>query len=75
MERTVIKPISIAAGCVLAFALLPGHAQMPRFKPLVESEMSEPQLKAARELGFEYRHGLREGLQRLIDWRTRTGGQ
>lgn len=32
-------------------------------------------VKAARELGFEYRHGLREGLQRLIDWRTRTGGQ
>jgi len=45
-----MKLLSIAAGCVLAFALLPGHAQMPRFKPLVESEMSEAQLKAARDL-------------------------
>jgi 4-carboxymuconolactone decarboxylase len=45
-----MKPVSIIAGCVLAFALLPVHAQMPRFKPLVESEMSEAQLKAAREV-------------------------
>jgi 4-carboxymuconolactone decarboxylase len=45
-----MKLISIAAGCVLAFALLPAHAQMPRFKPLVESEMSEAQLKAARDI-------------------------
>ena len=35
---------STAAGCV------PAHAHAPRFKPLVESEMSEAQLKAAREL-------------------------
>ena len=42
--------VSIAAGCVLASALLPAHAQAPRFKPLVESEMSEAQLKAAREV-------------------------
>ena len=42
--------ISIAAGCVLASALLPVYAQAPRFKPLVESEMSEAQLKAAREV-------------------------
>ena len=45
-----MKLISIAAGCVLAFALLPAHAQTPRFKPLVESEMSEAQLKAARDI-------------------------
>ena len=41
--------ISIAVGCVLASALLPAQAQTPRFKPLVESEMSEAQLKAARD--------------------------
>jgi 4-carboxymuconolactone decarboxylase len=45
-----MKPISIAVGCVLAFALSSAHAQMPRFKPLVESEMSEAQLKAARDI-------------------------
>ena len=45
-----MKLTSIAAGCVLAFALLPAHAQTPRFKPLVESEMSEAQLKAARDI-------------------------
>ncbi len=42
--------ISIAVGCVLASALLPAQAQTPRFKPLVESEMNEAQLKAARDL-------------------------
>lgn len=41
---------SIAAGCVLACALFPAHAQGPRFKPLVESEMSEAQLKASRDV-------------------------
>ncbi len=42
--------ISIAVGCVLASAFLPSHAQTPRFKPLVESELSEAQLKAVREV-------------------------
>lgn len=42
--------VSIAAGCVPALALLSAHAQTPRFKPLLESEMSEAQLKAAREM-------------------------
>ena len=45
-----MKPVSIVAGCVLALTLLPGYAQMPRFKPLVESEMSEAQQKAARDI-------------------------
>jgi 4-carboxymuconolactone decarboxylase len=47
-----VKSISLTACCVLAFVLLPAHAQMPmpRFKPLVESEMSEAQLKAARDI-------------------------
>ena len=45
-----MKPFSIAAGCVLMLALLPAHAQMPRFKPLVESEMTDAQRKAAAEL-------------------------
>jgi 4-carboxymuconolactone decarboxylase len=45
-----MKPISIIAGCVLALGLLQAHAQMPRFKPLVESEMTEAQLKAARDI-------------------------
>ncbi|MGZ5118374.1 MAG: carboxymuconolactone decarboxylase family protein [Burkholderiales bacterium] len=42
---------SIVAGCL--FAVAPGLAQsqsQPRLKPLAESEMSEAQLKAAREL-------------------------
>ena len=46
----MMNPVSIAAGCVLILALLPAHAQMPRFKPLVESEMSEAQLKAVQDL-------------------------
>jgi 4-carboxymuconolactone decarboxylase len=41
---------SIAAGCVLAITLMPAHSQTPRFKPLIESEMSEAQLKAARDI-------------------------
>ena len=41
---------SIAAGCVLAITLMPAHSQTPRFKPLLESEMSEAQLKAARDI-------------------------
>ena len=42
---------SVVAGCI--FAVAPGLAQaqsQPRLKPLAESEMSEAQLKAAREL-------------------------
>jgi 4-carboxymuconolactone decarboxylase len=42
--------VSFAAGCVLAMSLLPAHAQAPRFKPLVESEMNEAQVKAARDI-------------------------
>ena len=45
-----MNKISITAGVVLAFALFPAHAQAPRFKPLAESQMTEAQLKAAREL-------------------------
>ena len=45
-----MRPFSIAAGCVLMLALLPAHAQMPRFKPLVESEMTDAQRKAAAEI-------------------------
>ena len=41
---------SIIAGCVLALLFYPAQAQTMRFKPLSESEMSEAQLKAAREL-------------------------
>ena len=29
--------------------------------------------KAEQELGFKYKFGLREGLQKLIDWRILTG--
>src|SRR3972149_3947712 len=49
-ERTAMEIMSIAAGCVLASALMPAHAQTPRFKPLAENEMSEAQLKAVREV-------------------------
>lgn len=53
--------ISIAIGCVLASALSPAHAQAPRFKPLAESEMSEAQLKAARDLASGPRGRLNPG--------------
>jgi UDP-glucose 4-epimerase len=39
---------------------------------MVQNRIGSPE-KAQKELGFEYRYGLREGLQRLIDWRNRTG--
>ena len=35
---------------------------------LVQNRIGCPE-KAKRDLGFEYKFGLREGLQRLIDWR------
>jgi 4-carboxymuconolactone decarboxylase len=42
---------SMVAGCMFAVAPGSAHAQaQPRLKPLAESEMSEAQLKAAREL-------------------------
>jgi 4-carboxymuconolactone decarboxylase len=45
-----MKFISIAVSCVLSVAFLSAHAQTPRFKPLVESEMSEAQLKVVRDV-------------------------
>ena len=45
-----MKLIAIAAGCVLTLTALSAHAQTPRFKPLLESEMSEAQRKAASEI-------------------------
>jgi 4-carboxymuconolactone decarboxylase len=42
--------LSIVASCVLVTALSLAHAQTPRFKPLVESEMSEAQRKAASDI-------------------------
>jgi 4-carboxymuconolactone decarboxylase len=41
--------LSLFAGCMLALPPGLAHAQAPRLKPLLESEMSEAQLKAARE--------------------------
>lgn len=45
-----MKIASIIATCLLAISALNAQAQTPRFKPLTESEMTEAQLKAAREL-------------------------
>lgn len=45
-----MKFVSIAVGCVLSVSFLSAHAQTPRFKPLVESEMSEAQRKAASDI-------------------------
>lgn len=45
-----MKAVSIAVGCMLAFTLLQAHAQMTRFKPLTENDMTETQRKAARDL-------------------------
>jgi hypothetical protein len=54
-----MKLASIYAGSVLALALSIAHAQTPRFKPLLESEMSEAQLKTAREVASGIRMGPR----------------
>ena len=45
-----MKAVSIAAGCMLACTLLQAQAQMTRFKPLTESDMTETQRKAAGDL-------------------------
>ncbi len=45
-----MKWIAIAGGCVLAFAGLQAQAQTPRFKPLIESEMTEAQRKVVRDM-------------------------
>ncbi len=47
-----MKIIAIAAGCVLALAGLHAQAQTPapRFKPLIESEMTEAQKKVASQV-------------------------
>jgi 4-carboxymuconolactone decarboxylase len=45
-----MKIIVIAAGCVLTLAFSCAQAQTPRFKPLIESEMSDAQRKAAGEI-------------------------
>jgi 4-carboxymuconolactone decarboxylase len=45
-----MKLVAIAAGCALAVAQLSAQAQTPRFKPLIESEMTDAQRKAASEI-------------------------
>ena len=35
---------------------------------LVQNRIGDPE-KAERDLGFEFRYDLKEGLQKLIDWR------
>ena len=45
-----MKFVSIAVGCVLSVSFLSAHAQTPRFKPLIESEMSAAQRKAASDI-------------------------
>lgn len=40
---------------------------------LVQNRIGCPE-KSGKELGFRYKFTLREGLQRLIDWRERHGG-
>lgn len=39
---------------------------------MVQNRIGCP-IKAEKDLGFKYEIGLREGLQRLIDWREQTG--
>ena len=41
---------------------------------MVQNRIGSPE-KAARDLGFTHRYDLETGLQRLIDWRLRTGFQ
>lgn len=53
-----MKNTFVAVGCALALALSAAQAQTPRFKPLVESEMTEAQQKAARDLASGQRGRL-----------------
>jgi UDP-glucose 4-epimerase len=41
---------------------------------LVQNRIGCPK-KATRDLGFEYRYDLRQGLQKLIDWRDEFGAE
>lgn len=41
-------------------------------RQLVQNRIGSRQ-KAEREIGFKYSYGLKEGLQKLIDWRIQTG--
>jgi UDP-glucose 4-epimerase len=41
-------------------------------RALVQNRIGS-RVKAENELGFRYRYGLKEGLQKLIDWRIATG--
>ena len=45
-----MKWVSIIAGCLFAIALSAAHAQTPRFKQLIESDMTEAQKKVAGEV-------------------------
>src|SRR5215468_372972 len=46
----MLKSLSVVCGCLLVLAPCAAQMPAPRFKPMAESEMSEAQLKAAREL-------------------------
>ena len=41
-------------------------------RALVQNRIGS-RVKAEKELGFKYKYSLREGLQKLIDWRIETG--
>ena len=45
-----MKIIYIAVGCVLACVLAPAHAQGNRFKPIAESDMTEVQKQAVKDM-------------------------
>ena len=38
---------------------------------MVQNRIGCPE-KAKNDLGFDYQYSLKEGLQRLIDWRTKN---
>ena len=45
-----MKIIYIAVGCMLACVLAPAHAQGNRFKPIAESDMTEVQKQAVKDM-------------------------
>jgi len=45
-----MKVLFIAAGCVLAFLFAPAHAQGNRFKPIAESDMTDVQKQAVKDM-------------------------
>ena len=52
-----MKILFIAAGCMLAIMFAPAHAQGNRFKPIAESDMTDVQKQAVKDIKEPGRFG------------------